>query len=156
MNGYDAPAARSKKEKRTHREKPYTLATVAMVDDRDVTLPLWKRLSTPGTKVRIRKDSKYFGEATGIGTVVGPSKRPGWSDVRFNDGYRNGYRTGRKDGRGKVDLEPVRQGKGATAILALNNRVLGLPIPSDLSLQAGDTVKVDDRDLRICGIAKTH
>ena len=58
-----------------------------------------------GTRVRIRKDSKFYGQNDGIGVMNGDfgsrgtDREGAWTEVIFEDGYEDGYT--------KKDLEPV-------------------------------------------------
>ena len=44
-----------------------------------------------GTKVRLKRTSKYYHQAPGLWGVVSRSEISGWVGVRWSDGTYNGY-----------------------------------------------------------------
>jgi len=58
-----------------------------------------------GTRVRIRRDSEYAHQNSGIGTVLSqPAINSKWVRVQFDNGRRNAYRIGQNGGICDLEL----------------------------------------------------
>lgn len=71
------------------------------------------KLLLPGTRVRLRQDSRFYGQGSNTdGTVVPPFRTyvHGWTYVLWDDGTRFRYRVGLPNvENGRCDLELARQ-----------------------------------------------
>lgn len=111
-----------------------------------------------GTKVRIRRDSKFTHQHTGVGTVIRVGLDPGWVRVEFKNQkkswfrtmevvYLNSYRTGRvieNDERcdGSCDLE-LAEPLISTATIATNDGAIHtVAIPPGKTVLPRDVVLV--------------
>lgn len=105
-----------------------------------------------GSKVRIKKDSEYYSQNKGIGTIQGDfgsqgvNSRGSWAKVIFEDGYKNAYRAS--------DLEPIIDKITQTENSLYNKRILEktseLPFDKfkeDLNIQLRKYLEKNNKDL---------
>jgi proteasome-associated ATPase len=134
---------------------PFAYATVVCVNNNYV--PRFVDFEEPGTRVRIRRDSKYASQNSGPGTVQGVHVK-GWVIVNFDSGGRNGYRTGKVveddiECDGTCDLELDEQSTKATAVIAIEGKFLEVLLPEDRKIEPGDTVTLVMQTMQIVDVA---
>jgi proteasome-associated ATPase len=136
---------------------PFTYATVISVntrEDRDSREALPEVLKKKGTQVRIRRDSRFAYQNSGIGRVNG-DREYGWVSVEFGNGYQNGYRIGLEDvENGACDLELAKATKTiGTATITLDGKFVEVLLPQELKVNPGDTVTVVMETMQIVDVA---
>jgi proteasome-associated ATPase len=151
---------------------PLVYAIVIAVNANPVHVPTPKELSKPGTRVRIRKDSTYYGQDAGVGEVKGPDKdNKGWVIVNFKSGVARSYRVGAPyiathDGRvimengspklftdGLCDLELDKPVVLPSTVTVLSEgKTMEVLIPKDKTLEFGDVVYLSMQTQQIVDI----
>jgi proteasome-associated ATPase len=133
---------------------PFAYAMVVSVNDNRVSRLM--KLEEPGTRVRLRRDSKFASQNTNPGTVQGRHSH-GWATVHFDDGKTNQYRIGLKDVEGGAcDLEFAELKTVGTATIVLEGKFLEVLLPKDREINPGDTVAVVMETMQIVDLAATQ
>lgn len=133
---------------------PFAYATVVAVNDSRVSR--LAKLEEPGTRVRIRRDSQYAHQNSGIGTVQGTHSH-GWVTVKFDDGVSNYYRIGLKDVEGGAcDLEFAEIRSFGTAMIVVKGEFFEVLLPKDREVKPGDTVTVVTETMQIVDVASVQ
>jgi len=119
---------------------PLACAIVVSVNDNQVSRMM--KLMETGTRVRIRRDSKFAYQNTNPGTVL-EDYSTGWVIVRFDNGTTNQYRIGLKDVEGGAcDLELAELKSGGVATIVLEGKFFEVLLPKDIEINPGDSVLV--------------
>lgn len=130
---------------------PFVYATVVAVNNKQAFHN--EELSKNGTRVRIRSDSQFANQHSGIGTVKGLHSY-GWVDVKFDDGWSNAYRIGLKDvDGGACDLEFAELKLYSTVVIAIEGKLIEVLLPKDREINPGDTVTLVMKTMQIVDVA---
>jgi proteasome-associated ATPase len=133
---------------------PFAYATVVAISE--TRADRLAKLTDPGTRVRLRRDSKFASQNKGVGTVKGQYSY-GWTMVEFDDGYLNYYRTGIKDvENGACDLEFADIKSFDTAVIVVKGEFLEVLLPKNREVKPGDTVTVVTETMQIVDVASVQ
>jgi len=133
---------------------PFAYATVVAISE--TRADRLANLADPGTRVRLRRDSKFASQNKGVGTVK-KCQYSGWMTVKFDDGYSNHYRIGIKDVEGGAcDLEFADIQSFGTAVIVVKGEFLEVLLPKDREVKPGDTVKVVTETMQIVDVASVQ
>ena len=135
---------------------PFAYATVVALNKFEADR--LANLQEVGTRVRIRRDSKFARQNDGIGTVKTRDTNRGWVRVKFDNGYSNEYRVGLKDVEGGAcDLELADKKESVdTAVIIAEGKLLEVFLPKDISVSPGDTVTVSMETMQIVDVASVQ
>lgn len=126
---------------------PLLYATVVKVcKNEKATTP--EMLSKEGAKVRIRKDSQWFGQNGGVGVVLGVNG-PNTVSVTFSgdrfDAYTYQFH----------DLELAKQ-SGDSVTIAVDGKIMDVIYPKNFNIEPGDLVTITKDSLQITEVHKGY